>query len=252
VTLRNIPWVRDGQNRQVDVSLAPLVDGDVLLGTRVTFTDVTLLKSLQDELMHSKQDLETAYEELQSTNEELETTNEELQSTVEELETTNEELQSTNEELETMNEELQSTNEELQTMNDELRNRGTDLNASNAFLESVFSSLGTAVIVLDRDLRVDVWNHGATELWGLRSDEACNLNFFTLDFGLPLAELHQPIRDVMHGAENLRELTIAAVNRKGRPLECRIKISPLRDGAGATTGVIMLMHDAKSGEEARS
>jgi two-component system CheB/CheR fusion protein len=250
VVLRNVPWVRDGQNRQVDVSLAPLVDGEQLLGTRVTFTDVTLLKALQDELVHSKQELETAYEELQSTNEELETTNEELQSTVEELETTNEELQSTNEELETMNEELQSTNEELQTMNDELRNRGTDLNASNAFLESVFSSLGSAVIVLDRDLRVDVWNTGAAELWGLRADETRKLNFFTLDFGLPLAELHQPIRDVMHDAEPMRELMIAAINRKGRALECRVRISPLRDPAGLTVGVILQMQPAKDGADA--
>ncbi|HMC78822.1 MAG TPA: CheR family methyltransferase, partial [Vicinamibacterales bacterium] len=250
VLLRNIPWVRDGQNRQVDVSLAPLSDGDLLLGIRVTFTDVTLLKALQDELTHSKQELETAYEELQSTNEELETTNEELQSTVEELETTNEELQSTNEELETMNEELQSTNEELQTMNDELRNRGTDLNASNAFLESVFSSLGNAVIVLDRDLRVDVWNSGATDLWGLRADETRGMNFFTLDFGLPLAALHQPLRDVMHGGEALRELSIPATNRKGRALECRLRISPLRDTTGATVGSILQMQDAKAGGDA--
>jgi two-component system CheB/CheR fusion protein len=250
VMLRNIPWVRDGQNRQVDVSLAPLFDGDLHLGTRVTFTDVTLLKALQDELTHSKQELETAYEELQSTNEELETTNEELQSTVEELETTNEELQSTNEELETMNEELQSTNEELQAMNDELRNRGTDLNASNAFLESVFSSLGSAVIVLDRDLRVEVWNTGATELWGLRADETRGMNFFTLDFGLPLAELHQPIRDVMHDADAIRELSTAAINRKGRTLDCRIRISPLRDAAAGTIGVILLMQDAKRAGDA--
>jgi two-component system CheB/CheR fusion protein len=111
MTLRNISWTQGRQTRYLDVMLSPLFDGDVLLGTRVTFADVTQFKILQDELSHSKHELETAYEELQSTNEELETTNEELQSTVEELETTNEELQSTNEELETMNEELQSTNE---------------------------------------------------------------------------------------------------------------------------------------------
>ena len=128
VAQRALPWDQNGKIRFLDVLVVPLYDDDrTLLGTRISFSDVTPLKSLQDELTHSKQELETAYEELQSTNEELETTNEELQSTVEELETTNEELQSTNEELETMNEELQSTNEELQTMNDELRNRSTEL-----------------------------------------------------------------------------------------------------------------------------
>jgi two-component system CheB/CheR fusion protein len=242
-TLRNIPWTRDGQSRHVDVTLAPLLEDGTLLGVRITFADVTLLKRLQDELTQSRQELETAYEELQSTNEELETTNEELQSTVEELETTNEELQSTNEELETMNEELQSTNEELQTMNDELRSRSGDVIASNAFLESVFSSLNSAVIVLDRDLRVDVWNTGATELWGLRADEAEKANFFNLDFGLPVAELHQPIRDVIHDGGSAREVTISATNRKGRAVSCRVRISPLRGADDATSGVIMLMQD---------
>ncbi len=111
VTLRGVPWEQNGAIRFFDIVVAPLFDDERgLLGVRVSFSDVTPLRTLQEELTHSKQELETAYEELESTNEELETTNEELQSTVEELETTNEELQSTNEELETMNEELQSTN----------------------------------------------------------------------------------------------------------------------------------------------
>ncbi|MEO6236044.1 MAG: PAS domain-containing protein [Vicinamibacterales bacterium] len=232
--------------------VAPLVHADSLLGFSVTFSDVTHLKTLQDELTHSKHELETAYEELQSTNEELETTNEELQSTVEELETTNEELQSTNAELETMNEELQSTNEELQTMNDELRNRSGELNASNAFLGSVFSSLGTGVAVLDRDLRVDVWNASATELWGLRGEEVRHAHFFNLDMGLPIAELHQPIRDVIHGSGEPHEITVAATNRRGRALRCRVRILPLRGADGIATGAILLMEDSPAAPVADS
>ena len=125
VRLSDVPWTVSGALRHFDAIVCPVFeDGAELVGIRISFHDITELRSLQTELQHSKQELETAYEELQSTNEELETTNEELQSTVEELETTNEELQSANEELETMNEELQSTNEELQAMNDELRARG--------------------------------------------------------------------------------------------------------------------------------
>jgi two-component system, chemotaxis family, CheB/CheR fusion protein len=243
VTVKDVPWEYGGRTRYLDVTISPLFEGGALLGTRITFVDVTHVKALQDELWHSKHDLETAYEELQSTNEELETTNEELQSTVEELETTNEELQSTNEELETMNEELQSTNEELQTMNDELRNRSHELDASNAFLESVFSSLGTGVIVIDRDLRVDVWNARSTELWGVRADEARKAHFFNLEFGLPVAELHQPIREVLVGGAASREMTLSATNRKGRALQCRVSISPLHAADGSTCGAIMLMEE---------
>src|SRR2546427_12371874 len=64
--------------RCLDVQVTPLFDpGGVLLGSSITFTNVSLVKELQQQLSRSKQDLETTYEELQSTNEKLETANEE-------------------------------------------------------------------------------------------------------------------------------------------------------------------------------
>jgi two-component system CheB/CheR fusion protein len=247
IVLKAVRWVMNGEVAFFDITLSPLLDDDnILLGTRISFLDVTQYHALQEELQHSKQQLDTAYEELQSTNEELETTNEELQSTVEELETTNEELQSTNEELETMNEELQSTNEELQTMNDELRNRSTDLNSANAFLESVFTSLQAAVVVVDRDYRVQVWNHRAEQLWGVRGDEAHQAHFLGLDIGLPVGDLKAPIRDVLTGAKDHLEITVPAVNRRGKPIQCRVSMTPLRELDKVINGVILLMEEAES------
>jgi two-component system CheB/CheR fusion protein len=246
VLLKDVPWSHGSETRNFEIAVSPLLDDErALIGTRVSFRDTTEIRSLQDELRHSKQELETAYEELQSTNEELETTNEELQSTVEELETTNEELQSTNEELETMNEELQSTNEELQTMNDELRNRSTDLNSVNSFLESVFSSLRSAVVVLDREFVVQVWNERATDLWGLRSEEAQGSHFLGLDIGLPVAELRQPIREALAGAGNHGSVVLPATNRRGRSIHCRVSVGPLRQADESIRGVILLMEDAE-------
>jgi len=247
IALPNVQWDRDGITRFVSIVLKPLLeDNGGFAGVSIRFEDVTPVRRLQSELVQSKQELETAYEELQATNEELETTNEELQSTVEELETTNEELQSTNEELETMNEELQSTNEELQTMNDELRNRSTELNSTNAFLEAVFSSLRHAVVVLDRDMRVQVWNPEASDLWGLRPDEVHGVYFFGLDIGLPVTELHQPTLDILNASGDRREVSVNATNRKGRPLICRVSVTPLRN-TDAITGAILLMEELKDG-----
>jgi two-component system CheB/CheR fusion protein len=245
VIIRNVHWPHGGEVRYFDVTVAPLFDENrTLMGSRVSFEDVTRYRTLESELHASKQALDTAYEELQSTNEELETTNEELQSTVEELETTNEELQSTNEELETMNEELQSTNEELQTMNDEMRSRSSDLTSSNAFLESIFGSLRSAVVVLDREYRVRVWNEAAKELWGLRADEAVGAHFLGLDIGLPVAQMGQPIRDVVGGAEKHRQVTVAAVSRRGQPVQCDIRVMPLRAAnASEISGAILVMEE---------
>ena len=242
VVIKDVHHFVSGQARDYDVTVAPLVDDQhAMAGIRIHFADCTAIHRLQFELHASKQELETAYEELQSTNEELETTNEELQSTVEELETTNEELQSTNEELETMNEELQSTNEELQTINDELRTRSMDADVLNAYLESVFSSLRSAVVVVDRDYRIRVWNRRAEDLWGVRTDEVVGAPFLSLDIGLPVAELAQPIRDVMSGEQPALARTIRSTTRRGKSIECHVSVTPLAAAEGDRAGVILLM-----------
>jgi two-component system CheB/CheR fusion protein len=245
VSIRDVEWHAGSEIRYLDVQVHPLsgTTGE-LVGVAVAFTDVTRYRRLQEALQESKRDAETAYEELQSTVEELETTNEELQSTNEELETTNEELQSTNEELETMNEELQSTNEELKTINDELQQRTEELNSVNAFLEGVLGSLSSAVIVLDRELRVEAWNDAARDLWGLRSDEVDGRHFLNLDIGLPLEPLRTPIRSVLAG-DGPEPFDIAAVNRRGKPIDVSIKVAPLSSSGGDVLGVIMMM-DATS------
>ncbi|MFL5844539.1 MAG: CheR family methyltransferase [Solirubrobacteraceae bacterium] len=227
-----------------EVRISPLTGADeALIGTAVTFVDITAEHHLQHELDRSRHELQTAYEELQSTVEELETTNEELQSTNEELETTNEELQSSNEELETMNEELQSTNEELQTINDEVRERSSDLDDVNAFLETILTSLGMAIAVVDRQGVVAVWNSHASDLWGLRGDEVVGHHLLGLDIGLPVEQLKPLLTRALGGAEPRGEIELDAVNRRGRALRCHVTVLPLTE-EDAPSGAVVLMNVA--------
>jgi two-component system CheB/CheR fusion protein len=225
-----------------NVEMVPLnsPEGE-LIGVGITFIDVTQYHHLQLELQRANQELETTNEELQSSNEELETTNEELQSTNEELETTNEELQSSNEELETMNEELHSSNEELQTINEELRQRTSELNQANAFLSSILTSLRAGVIVVDPHFNILSWNHEAEELWGLRADEVQGESMLSLDIGLPIAQLREPMRQCMDGQSHDREQVLTAVNRRGRSIQCRVSYSPLQGFDQDCLGVILIM-----------
>ncbi|WP_043728376.1 CheR family methyltransferase [Kutzneria sp. 744] len=242
--LKDIEWLRGpAETVWLDVQLSPLVSEGTVLGVSIVFQDVSAARRLMDELEHANRQLESAYEELQSTNEELETTNEELQSTVEELETTNEELQSTNEELETMNEELQSTNDELQTINERLSERSVELDDLNNFLESILTSLRSGVIVVDVEMRVIVWNRGSEELWGLRRDEANGQHLLNLDIGLPLSELRPLVRSALVDADPAGEVTIAAVNRRGRAVSVRVVASPLRSRGGDTEGAILVLEE---------
>ncbi len=214
----------------------------MLLGASIAFVDLTQAIQLRGDLERTHQELETAYEELQSANEELETTNEELQSTVEELETTNEELQSANEELETMNEELQSTNEELRTLNDQLQQRSDELDQINGYFESVLTGLRAAVAVLDRSLQVRVWSEKAQDLWGLREDEVLGKSFLDLDIGLPAEPLRQPLREVLASGES-REVALDSVNRRGKPVRCRV---PGLAAAARGGGMILLMEEMET------
>jgi two-component system CheB/CheR fusion protein len=234
----------EGNVVYLDMTVTPLQEASgILLGARISFSDVTRYHHLQQELLNSQQELETAYQELQASNEELETTNEELQSTNEELETTNEEFQSTNEELETMNEELQSANEELETMNEELRQRTDELNHVNRFLEGILGSLRVGIAVLDDKLSVNLWNNRAEDLWGLRSQEVQGHFFLNLDIGLPVQELRDTIRLCQAGSQDCQEVVLDAINRRGKSIRCRISCTPLVGMLPAPLWVIVLMEE---------
>jgi two-component system CheB/CheR fusion protein len=249
--LANVIWrPPNGEPRRLDVQITPLVSGGAALGASITYLDVTEPLRLREDGERAKRELDAAYEELQSTVEELETTNEELQSTNEELETTNEELQSTNEELETMNEELQSANEELETINDELRQRSLEIDEVNSFLEAILTSMGVAVVVVDRQQVVQVWNDQAEDLWGVRSEEAVGHHFLSLDIGLPLESVKQALRSALSDPEAREEMLVPATNRRGQSIECRVACLPLTRAGGEITGAIVLMDPVPAAEPA--
>jgi len=79
----------------------------------------------------------------------------------------------------------------------------------------------------DRQQRVQVWNHRAEDLWGLRQDEAVDHHVLSLDIGLPTERLAGPLRSVLGGASGREETVVEAVNRRGRAIECVTTILPL-------------------------
>jgi two-component system CheB/CheR fusion protein len=258
---RHTVWVRDVTMARVgsdpmflDIQIIPLHDeSGTPLGVTAIFNDVTEHRQLQNELLHTNRQLETAYEELQSTNEELETTNEELQSTVEELETTNEELQSTNEELETMNEELQSMNDEMQLSNEALREGQDEVDRLNRFMSAILGSMNAGVAVVDSEVRLLAWNGRAEDLWGVRSDEVVGSHLLNLDIGLPLEQLRPSIRRHLgDGQSDADEFLVDAVNRRGRLVQVKVTVSSIRDDAssGPAAMIVMDVIEALDGAEA--
>jgi two-component system, chemotaxis family, CheB/CheR fusion protein len=231
---------------RLSIEIAPLATaGGNATATLLTFSDTTRTYQLQQDLVAAHESLETTIEELQSANEELETTNEELQSTNEELETTNEELQSTNEELETTNEELRATNEELEATNEELRRQSDVAITFQQYTEAILRSTNAGIIVVDRDLKVRSWNRGSESVWGLREDEVVGQNLAELDIGLPVQQLAPAAQAVIDGGEPA-ELHISAVDRRGRPIRCRVRITSLIYPDRASHGAVMIIEELKA------
>src|SRR5262249_16149901 len=130
------------------------------------------------------------------------------------------------------------------TINDELHQRTDELNELDTFHDAVLSSIRAAVVVVDTELRVTAWNAGARDLWGLTADEVDGKHFLNLDIGLSVHHLAAPLRRVRAG-EQVEQLQLDAVNRRGRAVMCRVHFSPLY-ASETPRGVIMIMeaHEA--------
>jgi two-component system CheB/CheR fusion protein len=232
----------DGRPLLLEAEVRPSLDADgSLKSLAVWVQDGTREQELAAELGSVRQELETTSEELQTTNEELETTNEELQSTNEELETTNEELQSTNEELETTIEELQSTNEELETANDELRARQEELNEQERFQRVVLSSMQMGLVVVRSNWEVVSWNKTCEELWGVREEEVLGQSLFSLDSGMPFDQLRPALTAVVHNDQAAATVELDAVNRRGKPMRCRVRVHALAEQGDGSSGAILMI-----------
>jgi len=221
-----------GDRRMFDVLITPVTTGEAVVGATVAFADVTLQQHLTEEVETSKAELENAYQELQST--------------VEELETTNEELQSTNEELETTNEELQSTNEELETINDEVRARTTEVNQANGFLETILATIETAVVVVDGQMIVQMINVQAEELFGVRLADVRHEALLGLAVGLPVADLVDPLGDVLRGKIEREVVELDATDRRGGRSRSRVTLLPLNVGPERIHGAILLIEPVEA------
>lgn len=185
---------------------------------------------LEQELLYTKENLQTTIEELETSNEELKSTNEELQST-------NEELQSTNEEMETSKEELQSLNEESITVNAELQSRIDELSKSHYDMKNLLDSTNIATIFLDVDLCIRRFTPRATQIIPLAST----------DSGRPIKHFATSLVDVdiaKYGREVLADLVVREAEvTSENGLIYTMKVRPYRTRSNIIDGVVITFED---------
>jgi two-component system CheB/CheR fusion protein len=186
-------------------------------------------RELEDELIMTRERLQTVIEELETSNEELQALNEEVQSA-------NEELQSSNEELEATNEELQSTNEELTTVNEELQIRTNELAEALNELESIQNSVGYPILAVNEQLKILRFNAPAATLF-LLNQSSLGQHFANLRLPVGMKSFTRHIEDAMRN-DVVIEDAIPSVER-----HYLLHVSPYKATQGSSRGAIVTLVD---------
>jgi len=250
VTVKRIRVKTNGDEQTINLTVKPINKPDPMRHVAlVTFEDVMPMKrarrpaqgepeaekaprvaELEQELVYTKERLQTTIEEMEASQEELQATNEELQSA-------NEELQSTNEELTTSKEELQSLNEELVTVNAELQSKVDELSYANSDMHNLLNSTQIATVFLDRGLAIRRFTPPATKI----------IKMIESDIGRPITDLVQNLRyDRLHEdvTEVLDTLTLKEVPVQTKDGEWFLmRVLPYRTGDNVIDGVVMTFSD---------
>ena len=112
----------------------------------------------------------------------------------------------------------------------------SDVNRARAFYGD---TLGWPV---DHDQTVQIWNASSHELWGLRAEEVEGKNLFSLDVGLPVKDLEDPIlRALSPQTQGSSSIALDAVNRRGRAMRVNVSVMPLVAAADQHFGALILV-----------
>lgn len=141
--------------------------------------DLPRVAELEQELVETRAELQSAIRDLEVSGEEQRDINEETLSS-------NEEFQSTNEELLTSKEELQSLNEELTALNGQLQESLQRQRTTSDDLQNVLYSTDVATLFLDRELNIRLFTPATKSLF----------HVIQTDIGRPLADLNSLITDM--------------------------------------------------------
>ena len=78
---------------------------------------------------------------------------------------------------------------------------------------------------------------------GTAAHEAESPDILALDIGLPTAEIAPWLREVLAGTgENgTSTMSLSALNRRGKTVDLRIAVSPMRSEEGAISGLILVI-----------
>lgn len=175
--------------------------------------------------------------ELVATKEYLQSIVEQNAVTLEELRAVNEEAQAGNEELETAQEELESANEELNTLNEELKISNVEFSKVNRDLTNLLESISIPLVMVGRDLRIRRFTRAIEPMLSLIPSDV-GRSITDLQPQVELPDLRRWLLDAMEGGD-----------RKPRDIRdshgrwYSLRILPSVGPAGKIDGAVMMLID---------
>ncbi|QTF94253.1 EAL domain-containing protein [Halomonas sp. BM-2019] len=193
----------------------------------------------------AEEELLATREHLQSLVEELATANEEMHALNEKAQAANEGLQAVNEELEAANEELQVTNEELMSLNEELSLKSIQLQRLNEEYTHLYDALEFPVLVFDADSHLRRFNVSASRRFNLRTS-ALQQHVGRLTFPASLGDLEGHLaRSLAHG-----EPQESLIRGEGRVMQ--IAVTPGMNDQGEVELLVVSLVDMTEISQAQS
>ena len=122
------------------------------------------------------------------------------------------------------------------------RKRAEDsLVATSDVLQALIQASPLAVLALDRQARVTLWNPAAERIFGWSESEVLG---HPVPFVQPGKEAEfQGLIDRVVAGEHLTGIALQRVRKDGRPIEISLSAAPLRDAGNAVTGTMALIDD---------
>ena len=77
----------------------------------------------------------------------------------------------------------------------------------------------------------------------MRADEVRGKSLMNLDIGLPVQELMRSIRSCLTGESDEHETVLEAVNRRGKPIKCRVYCSRFSEEIKNGNGAILFVEE---------
>jgi two-component system CheB/CheR fusion protein len=215
-------------------------------GDKIVNADNLRIQFLEDELAHTKENLQAFIEE-------VETSNEELQSLSEEVQSANEELQAANEELETSNEELQSANEEMALSFNELREVHRLLEEKDALmlsahykLQAIMDNSLQGYLLIDNKYIIVSLNNAASQIVPMFSKEVLKVgdSFINAMPANSIAVFKENFDKAWGGQMTMRDIQLSPeATLNGKEIWLHVRYAPVYGSNGKVEHVLISYYD---------